>query len=122
VRIFPFLPGKSLEVITFEVKPLNYFGVDGVFEAAAFSVFAQRSYLAVQVPENLGDSEDFDRLLRECKRFGIGLMTFVQPDNWETFEEVLIPEHRPPDPAETNAFISTQIAEEHKRRLQDLIR
>ena len=42
VRMYPFIPGKSLEVITFEVKPANAYGIEGLFEASAHSVFAHR--------------------------------------------------------------------------------
>src|ERR1017187_2686853 len=47
VRTYSFTPGKSLEVITFEVKPDLNTALEGVFESLAHSVFAHRSYLAV---------------------------------------------------------------------------
>lgn len=121
VRVYPFIPGRSVEVITFEIKPLDYFGVDGVFEAAAFTAFAQRSYLVIQISEGLEDNEDFDRVQQECKRFGIGLMTFVEAANGDTLEEVVSPALHSPDPAATSVFISRQMSSEQKQELSDLI-
>jgi hypothetical protein len=122
VRVFPFVPGKMLEVVTFEVKPLNSFGIGGVFETAAHSVFANKCYLAIQVPKGDVASDDLARLERECKRFGVGLLTFVNPKDWDTFEEVVEAAHRSPDPAELSIFINSQISEENKRKIHDLIR
>jgi hypothetical protein len=122
VRIFQFVPGRMLEVITFEVKPLNGFGVEGVFETAAHSVFANKCYLAVQVPEGEVVSSDFDRLQRECKRFGVGLLTFADPSDYGTFEEIVEPQHRNPDPAEVSAFIGSQLSAENKAKVDALTR
>jgi len=121
VRVYPFIPGRSIEVISFEVKPKDYFGVDGVFEAAAFTAFAQRSYLAVHVSEEPVDNDDFDRLQRECERFGIGLMIFTDPARGETFDEIVSPKLHTPDPASTSAFIGQQMSSEQKQDLSDLI-
>jgi hypothetical protein len=30
--MYPYIPGKSLEVITFEVKPANAYGIEGLGE------------------------------------------------------------------------------------------
>jgi hypothetical protein len=117
VRMFQYVPGRILEVITFEVKPLNAFGVEGVFETAAHSVFANKCYLAVQVPKGEVASGDFDRLKRLCKRFGVGLLTFADPADWGTFEEIVEPQHWNPDPAEVSDFISEQLSGENKRKI-----
>lgn len=47
---YPFVPGKSVEVITFEIKPADAYGVEGVYETASHSAFATKSYLALHVP------------------------------------------------------------------------
>jgi hypothetical protein len=48
VQTYAFIPGKNLEVVTFEIKPIQAYDVAGVFETAAHSVFAHKSYLAVE--------------------------------------------------------------------------
>lgn len=121
VRVYPFIPGRSVEVITFEVKPKDYFGVDGAYEAAAFTAFAQRSYLAVHISEEPEDNSDYDRLRQECERFGIGLITFTDPADAATLEEVVSPRLHSPEPAETSRFINRQIPAEQKQELHELI-
>jgi hypothetical protein len=72
VRAFAFVPGKRLEVITFEVKPNLDQALDGVFEALAHSAFAYFAFLAVNIsgyPEE--DKLPDDSLFDECKRLGI---------------------------------------------------
>src|ERR1035441_1190120 len=57
VRTYSFTPGKRLEVITFEVKPNLDTALEGVFEALAHSVFAHRSYLAVDISDFKADDQ-----------------------------------------------------------------
>ncbi len=123
VKKFEFIPGTILEVITFEIKPEDEFGVEGVFETAAQSVFAHKSYLAIAVSKTgKPDSEDFSRIERLCERFGIGLLTFSDPADWVTFEEFVTPERKNPDPKDVNSFIQTQIKRENQEKLQLLIK
>lgn len=123
VRTYEYIPGKILEVVTFEIKAESEFGIEGVFETAAHSVFAHKSYLAILVSgKERTDSEEFDRLGRMCERFGIGLLTFSDPKDWATFDEVVSPERKNPDPADINSFIQTQVNTENRNRIQQLLR
>lgn len=115
---YHFFPGAVLDVWTFEVKFLND-AVLGVFEAAAQSRIATKSYLAVCVHDS--DAQGGEILARaraECDRFGIGLITFEDPAEFETFDFVLEAERRNPDPAEIDQFVSQQISENGQRKLQ----
>src|SRR5216683_953531 len=77
---YPFIPGKSVEVITFEIKPVDAYGVEGVYEAASHSAFANKSYLALHMGGSNDDAEDLlERLEKEAVRFGVGLVTFEDP-------------------------------------------
>jgi hypothetical protein len=73
VRAFSFIPGKRLEIVTFEVKPNLDQALDGVLEALAHSAFAHLSFLAVDI-SSYGDEDELpdDRVNQECKRLGIG--------------------------------------------------
>jgi hypothetical protein len=119
IRMYPYIPGKSLEVITFEVKPANAYGIEGLFEASAHSVFAHRSYLAVHLPDGAALP---DRLETECERVGVGLVTFENPANWDSFDIRQKAPLRTPDPYEVNTFINSQVSKENQERLQELIR
>jgi hypothetical protein len=119
---YPFIPGKSVEVITFEIKPADAHGVEGVYEAASHSAFANKSYLALHLDENQSDTEDLlERLEKEAVRFGVGLVTFEDPAKWDTFEVMVEAQHKIPSPRDTNEFLS-RLKNEVKQRLQKLLK
>jgi hypothetical protein len=60
MQTFPYVPNKVFQVITFEIKPDLATALDGVFEAAAHSAFAHRSYLAFPDSEEYEDNPLFD--------------------------------------------------------------
>ncbi|MEX2244866.1 MAG: hypothetical protein WD716_13595 [Fimbriimonadaceae bacterium] len=122
VRVFPFMPGKTLEVITFEVKPLEAFGIEGVFETASHSIFANRSYLLVHVNPGTVPSADLKRLSRVAARFGVGLATFVDPLDFDSFTFYVDAAHQSPDPMELNEFINLQLSGDSKEKIRRMIR
>jgi hypothetical protein len=109
VTAYPFIPGKSIELITFEIKPMGMFQVTGVFETASHSVFAHRSYLMIHVPKDYNDSSVLDRLDRESDRFGVGFYTFEDPTDWDTYENRVEARRQAPDPSYTSDFIKSQM-------------
>lgn len=120
VRTFSFVPGKRLEVVTFEVKPDQDVAFDGVYEAIAHSAFAHLAFLAVHVSGVKKDPDE--RILQECKRFGIGYITFTDPENYDTFETVINPSFEDPDPYAVDKFISNQISSANRDRLREFLR
>lgn len=122
VRLFTYVPGKTLEVTTFEVKPQNELDVKGVFETASHTRFAHRSYLAVFLPDGPPDSDSFSRLLKECERFGIGFIYFAQPDDWTTYETLVDPVRQSPDPEEVDAYIRNVTTQKGRERLGKLVK
>jgi len=122
VRTYQFTPGKRLEVITFEVKPNLATAFEGVYEALAHSVFAHRSYLAVNVKE-YKDAETIpdDRIMQECERHGIGYMTFEDPADYGTFDIAITAQVREPDPYEVDNFIRTQLSQENQDQLREFL-
>ncbi|MEV6489944.1 hypothetical protein AB0M20_15175, partial [Actinoplanes sp. NPDC051633] len=50
VRTFAFVPGKHLEVVSFEVKAAHSINVQAVYEALAHRRSATRSYVLLHVP------------------------------------------------------------------------
>ncbi len=122
VRMYRFIPGKSLEVTTFEVKPAGNYGIEGVFETAAHSGFANRSFLAIHNPDDSRDEDALERIERECDRFGVGLIIFADPTDWATFDIRTEAQHKNPDPAETSNFIQTQIEPKSQTKIEKLTR
>ena len=123
VQVYDLLPTKYLDVITFEVKPEGSWDVAGVFEAASHSRAATRSFLAIHVPRSDPPLVDaMERLIEECERFGIGLMTFKNPADFDTYETHVEPERKTPSPYLLNQFLTTQLTEEARRQIALSIR
>jgi len=112
VNTYRYFPGKFLELISFEVKPSLRDALAGVFECAAHSVYANRSYLAVSLEDDADvESEDFARIARECERFGLGLITFSDAEDKESYQVLVDASRRTPDPSEVDKFIASQLKE-----------
>lgn len=120
VRTFEYQPSKTIEVMTFEVKPVNSYGVEGVYETASHSAFANRSYLCLHLQSD--GVEPPNRLVSECERFGVGLITFTNPRDWRTLDRVVNARYNSPDPFEVDTFIGVQMNRESQRKLQKLLR
>jgi hypothetical protein len=69
---FMYVPGKSLEVVAFEVKKSWEEALEGVYESLAFTVFSHRAFLVVR--NELGAEPLIDKVRNECGRNGVGLM------------------------------------------------
>jgi len=119
VDTYAYVPGRFLEVITYEVKAAGAWSVAGVFEAASHSRFATQTYLLIHAPKGTESlpEEDFERLQKECARFQIGLGLFRDPASYDTYDFLVDPERRQPDPADMDRFISQQLSDANKRQL-----
>ncbi len=122
LKSFPYIPGKVLELITFEVKPQDDYRIEGVFETAAHSRFSTKSYLLIHSPTGVPNTEEFQRVERECERFGLGLIAFTDPEDWKTYETLQEAERRNPDPADMNSFIASQVSKENQTRVLEMVK
>jgi hypothetical protein len=89
VRTFQHLPGKYVDVWTFEVKPVEALDVTAVFEAASHASRATRSYALLQIPEDSDsgyEKELIDRCARDAARLRVGLITFSSESEFKTWE------------------------------------
>jgi len=122
VDTYSYLPGKFLDITSFELKTWEDFNVAGVFETAAHSKFATKSYYVAYLPDDW-DPENVEhvRIKSECERFGVGLMCFSDPEQYETYEILVEPERRMPDPADMDQFINIQIDDANKRKLSEFL-
>jgi hypothetical protein len=120
VRSFPHLPNKYLDVWTFEAKTVDYLDVTAIFEAAAHASRATRSYALLQVPEKANDrtKEILNRCEREATRLRVGLITFVDPARFGTWETVVDAPRVDTDPELLEQFIAT-LSDAARRRLSE---
>lgn len=111
VRKLEYLGQKVVEVTTFELKTSDC-DVSSVYEALSHSRRAHRSFLAI----HNGNERDhvfkikLDRIKAECLRYGVGLIVFSDPGDFETFVTYVEPRANWVDLSDVNEFISTQIS------------
>jgi hypothetical protein len=121
IHTYTYIPGKTIELITFEVKPAADFRIEGVFETAAHSRATHRSYLMIHTPNGGTDTDKFQRLMSECERFQLGLIIFDDPDNLETFKTVQDADHRNPNPGDVNSFIKTLMNKQAQEKISEMV-
>ena len=114
-KTLPFLPGKFLDVVTFEVKP----GLDitGLYEALSHRTHATFAYLICHHTRE-ATADEVARFTREGVRTGIGVILARQPEDYATWVQLVPATRWTPDPEQLHAFI----ADQDQRVLRDLRR
>lgn len=103
----PMLPGSSVTVSTYELKPYaQAANLAGVYEASAHQRRAHRANLVIEWPLD-EDHEPPGNVQAECQRLGVGLLRIWEGDA----EWVFDPTPTAPLPATLNEFITDLIAE-----------
>jgi hypothetical protein len=113
IKKYEYTPGVVRDVETFEVKPLGA-PIDGVFEAAAHSRAATRSYLALHVAPDSPTEDQLARFEAECQRFGVGLITFTEPGAYEKWTFLVDPVRTEPDPELLEQFVRDQMIKKNQ--------
>lgn len=119
LKKYEFLPEKSLDVFSFEVKAANDVSIKGVLEALAHREAATRSYVIyftagrdfVNFPEAV-------RIEEIAVRHGIGVLAAKEIDDFETWNEISAAARGNPDPDNLETFIKRTLSDEAKSRLR----
>jgi len=122
INSYSYYPGKVMDLFSFEIKHYDNISVAGVYETASHSRFATKSYFSLYLPFGWEKLKDSERIKNECERFGIGLLYFTRPDDYETFEILVEPSRREPDPADIDEFIRVQMGDNEKKSISELLR
>jgi hypothetical protein len=113
IKTYAYVPGKYLEVVTFEIKAFDAINVQAVYEALAHRRSATHSYVVLDVPKTSGatlaDAVEDVRLV--ARSHGIGLIIAGRPDDYDTWDELEEAHRVQPDPSRLDTFISTQLSE-----------
>jgi hypothetical protein len=119
VKTFRYLPGKYLEIVTFEVKPADAWDVTAVYEALAHLRSATHAYVVLHVPDSRpADLEKtVDELCRVARSHGIGVIVAGDPSDYATWEEHEDAIRREPDPQLLDDFIAAQLSSDVKERI-----
>ncbi|MCM3504890.1 hypothetical protein M3666_07175 [Curtobacterium sp. ODYSSEY 48 V2] len=114
-----YVPTKILEVVTFEVKPADAIDVQCVYESLAHRRAATHAYVVLHVPasEQAALTEVLQGVLAVARSHGVGVVTFADPSDYDTWEELAPAERVEPDPERLNAFIDNQLPDSVKNRL-----
>ncbi len=117
---YHYLPGRHFDVTTFEVKKHDGLDVTTVYEALAHRRAATRSYAIFHVPD-LKDSDpretQIEIICAEAKKHGIGVIIVDNPEEFETWEELVEPTRIAPNPEDLNEFIALQLSETTKAEI-----
>jgi hypothetical protein len=119
VRTYRYLPGKYMEVVTFEVKPFDAVDVTAVYEALAHLRSATHAYVIFQVPVDQEESiaETLDETCRIARSHGVGLIVMSDPADFATWEEREQARRSEPDPQRLDEFIAVQLSQEAHDRI-----
>jgi hypothetical protein len=106
VRTYRYLPGKYMEVVTFEVKPSDEITVTAVYEALAHLRSATHAYVIYHIPDD--DAESVKPVIEEARRVGrthgVGVITMGNPKDWDTWDELEEARRVEPDPERLDRF------------------
>lgn len=110
VSSYPFVPGKFIDVTTFEVKLAQELDITAAYEALAHRRYGTRSILLVYVGEQKKDlARRLDIIIEECSKHGIGLIVAEDIDDYSTWDTRLQPDRIMPDPQRLNELIAGQL-------------
>lgn len=117
--------GPVLEVITFEVKPLWDINIKGTFETVAHTAIANQSYFFVQCDgiEALLRTKEGERIIDESQRFGVGLVTFGDPEDESTWTVIIKPRWQSPNRLDVHSWLTRAFyCHEDRASLEALVR
>lgn len=114
LRVFPHVPGKFFDLVTFEIKALDGIDVTAVFEALAHRRAATQTYVWLHVPTEAESRDDIrallDRIIEEARRHGVGLIVAGNPADYSSWDIRLRAVRCEPDPEFLNEFIAQQLS------------
>ena len=118
-KTLPYLPGKFLDVVTFEVK--FWPDLKGLYEALAHRRRATHSYV-VYFPKGQDHTwepkpADVARITTEALRYGIGVLLARQEDDFASWTELVEPNKNETDPQMLHSFLTSLTAKDHGFRL-----
>lgn len=118
-KTFPYLPGRYLEVISFEIKPANTLDITAVYEALAHRRSATRAYVVGHIPNGAQNEmqSELEAVTEEAKKLGIGVIVVDDPVDFDTWEVLLDADRFEPDPTRLNEFIARQTTPELREQI-----
>lgn len=119
VRTYRYLPGKYMEVVTFEVKPCDAIDVTAVYEALAHLRSATHAYVMFHVPNEREElvKVTVEEACRVGRHHGVGVIVMGDPADFDTWEEKEEAQRVEPDPQRLDEFIAAQLSSDAHDRI-----
>ncbi|MDS1113821.1 hypothetical protein RD149_08575 [Gordonia westfalica] len=123
-KTFKHVPHQQFEVVTFEVKPMEQLNAVAVFEALAHRRASTHAYVLVEVRDVLATAynKKLETLKRAASDHGIGVITFGDPSDYETWTEEVVAQRSETSPELLNDFIETQISQPGQEAIESAIK
>lgn len=118
---FQLLPGRQVDVHSFELKAENGGTVQGVHEALAQTRFTHFGHLVWHVPERSKAEARLPEIEQQCEIHGIGLIIIRSPDDYKIWEIRLDPEQKNTAPATVDAFLLSRFSGARRAELTKAI-
>ncbi|MFE4503886.1 hypothetical protein ACFRFQ_28855 [Rhodococcus sp. NPDC056743] len=124
LKEYDYLPGKYIEVVSFEVKPADQINVTAVYEALAHRRSATHAYVLLHIPQVRRDSlaDDLLSVRSAAAEHGVGVITFGEQDNYDTWSILEVALRVETTPERLNDFIETQLSSDSKRKIAMSVR
>lgn len=124
VTSYQHLPGKILDVVTFEIKPIETADVTAVYEALAHLRAATQAFVLIVAPDPDQPlvAQALEAIADEASRHGVGLIVARDINDYGTWDFRVDAERKEPNPSRLDEFIETQIGESNKQCLRKWIK
>ncbi|MBY6540037.1 hypothetical protein HQ325_15280 [Rhodococcus sp. BP-349] len=124
VKTYEYVPGKFLEVAVFEVKPSDQIDVTAVYEALAQRRAATHAYVVLHVPAFLEEAlaEQVTTVVAVARAHGVGVVTFADPADYDSWETLADAERVEPDPERLDDFIRVQLPPDTRTAIAEKLR
>lgn len=119
IKTYAFVPGKYLEVITFEVKPCRRDQRAGRVRVPGPSTLCHTllRLAARSVAQATALAETIDDLRVVARSHGIGVITVGEPADYNTCDELEEAQRFEPDPERLDQFIVTKLSDRTKTKI-----
>jgi hypothetical protein len=118
---FQLLPGRQVDVHSFELKAEAGGTVQAVHEALAQTRFTNFGHLVWHVPFNSKAEARLPEIVNQCERHGIGLLIIRDPNDYQTWETLVDPTPKNTSPATIDAFLLSRLSAEQQNELSKAI-
>lgn len=120
VSTYQYVPGKFVDVTTFEVKNETNLNVTAVYEALAHLRTATRAYVLAVIPHTVRETmtKVIEETVAEASRHGVGFILIDRIENYDGWDFRIEAVRSEPDPARLDEFIDTQILDDNLKKLR----